>query len=90
MILESGQELRKENWYLMEVMLFDRDLSLDEVKEHLANGDSYVIRLKSPGDSHNEVVLHDLIKGDIVLPENDIDEVILKKMVFQLIISLML
>ena len=77
--IRSGQELRKEKIGIYGSYAVDRDLSLDEIKEHLANGDSYVIRLKSPGDSHNEVVLHDLIKGDIVLPENDIDEVILKK-----------
>ena len=77
--IRSGQELRKEKIGIYGSYAVDRDLSLDEIKEHLANGDSYVIRLKSPGDSHNEVVLHDLIKGDISLPENDIDEVILKK-----------
>ena len=77
--IRSGQELRKEKIGIYGSYAVDRDLSLDEIKEHLANGDSYVIRLKSLGDSHNEVVLHDLIKGDIVLPENDIDEVILKK-----------
>ena len=77
--IRSGQELRKEKIGIYGSYAVDRDLSLDEVKEHLANGDSYVIRLKSPGDSHNEIILHDLIKGDISLPENDIDEVILKK-----------
>ena len=77
--IRSGQELRKEKIGIYGSYAVDRDLSLDEVKAHLDNGDSYVIRLKSPGDSHNEIILHDLIKGDISLPENDIDEVILKK-----------
>ena len=77
--IRNGQELRKEKIGIYGPYAVDRDLSLDEVKKHLENGDSYVIRLKSMGDSHNEVILHDLIKGDISLPENDIDEVILKK-----------
>ena len=77
--IRSGQELRKEKIGIYGSYAVDRDLSFDEIKEHLAKGDSYVIRLKSPGDSHNNIILHDLIKGDITLPENDIDEVILKK-----------
>lgn len=77
--IRSGQELRKEKIGIYGSYAVDRDLTLDEVKEHLNSGDSYVIRLKSPGDSHNEIILHDLIKGDISLPENDIDEVLLKK-----------
>ena len=57
----------------------DRDLSLDEIKEHLKNNDDYVVRIKSPGDMSKQVTLHDLIKGDITMPENVIDEVIMKK-----------
>ena len=56
----------------------DRDLSKEEVLEKIKNGEKYIIRLKSPGDFENKVVLHDLIKGDIEMPENDIDEVIIK------------
>ena len=56
----------------------DRDLSQEEVLERIKNGEKYIIRLKSPGNFDNKVVLHDLIKGDIEMPENDIDEVIIK------------
>ena len=73
--IREGQELRKEAIGIYGVYAVDRDLSLEEVKKHLDNGDRYVIRMKSPGDMHNEIVLHDMIKGDIVLPENIIDEV---------------
>ena len=55
-----------------------RDLTKEEVIEKINNGEKYIIRLKSPGDFENKVVLHDLIKGDIEMPENDIDEVIIK------------
>jgi len=55
-----------------------RDISLEEIKENLALGKSYVIRLKSPGSSQNKVTFKDLIKGNIEMPENDQDIVILK------------
>ena len=77
--IREGQELRKEAIGVYGYYAVDRDLSLDEVKKHLESGDSYVIRIKSPGDMSKQVVLHDLIKGDITLPENIIDEVIMKK-----------
>ena len=77
--IREGQELRKEAIGIYGHYAVDRDLSLDEVKEHLKNGDSYVIRMKSPGEKDKQITLHDLIKGDIILPENIIDEVILKK-----------
>ncbi len=77
--IREGQELRKEAIGVYGYYATDRDLSLEEVKKHLENGDSYVIRIKSPGDMSKQIVLHDLIKGDITLPENIIDEVIMKK-----------
>ena len=77
--IREGQELRKEMIGIYGHYAVDRNLSLEEVQEHLKNHDPYVIRMKSPGDMHKEIVLHDLIKGDITLPENVIDEVILKK-----------
>ncbi|MBR4618585.1 MAG: glutamate--tRNA ligase [Bacilli bacterium] len=77
--IREGQELRKEAIGIYGHYAVDRDLSLDEVKKHLDNGDNYVIRIKSPGEINNTVILHDLIKGDITMPENMIDEVIMKK-----------
>lgn len=77
--IREGQELRKELTGIYGHYAVDRDLSLDEIKKHLENNDEYVIRIKSFGDMNKQIVLHDLIKGDINLPENIIDEVILKK-----------
>ena len=57
----------------------DRDLSLDEVKEKLANGEEYVIRLKSPGDANKTIEVIDCIKGKMKFPEHDMDTVLLKK-----------
>lgn len=55
-----------------------RSLTMDEVLEKIKNGEKYIIRFKSPGNFNNKVVLHDLIKGKIEMPENDMDIVILK------------
>ena len=55
-----------------------RDLTKEEAIEKINNGEKYIIRLKSPGNFENKIILHDLIKGDIQMPENDADEVIIK------------
>jgi glutamyl-tRNA synthetase len=57
----------------------DRDLSLEEVKKRISEGKSYVIRLKSMGDSNKTIEYTDLIKGKMKFPENDFDQVLLKK-----------
>lgn len=72
------QELNKERIGYYGSYARCRNLNMEEVKNHLAKGDKYVIRLKSPGDFNNKVVLHDEIRGDIEFPENDQDIVILK------------
>jgi len=55
-----------------------RNLSLEDVKKHLDNGDKWVLRLRSMGDFNKKFVFKDLVKGDIELPENDLDQVIVK------------
>lgn len=56
----------------------DRNLSKEEVIKKINNGESYIIRIKSPGNFFNKIKYVDLIKGTIEMPENDIDEVIIK------------
>lgn len=55
-----------------------RDASLEQVKEELDKGKAFVLRLRSPHNTDKRVVLHDLIKGDIEMPENDQDMVLIK------------
>ncbi|MGN1398974.1 MAG: glutamate--tRNA ligase [Erysipelotrichaceae bacterium] len=55
-----------------------RNLSLEEIKAHLDNHDSYVIRMRATGDSSKSHTFHDEIKGDITVHENDQDIVLLK------------
>ena len=78
-VIREEQEINKIKLGIYGVYAVDRDLSLDEIKEKLNNNEEYVIRLKSPGNSKNEVEIIDLVKGKIKFPENDMDIVLLKK-----------
>ena len=77
--IREEQELSKIKIGIYGMYAQDRDLSLDEIKKNLAENKEYVIRLKSPGNSKNEIEIIDLIKGKIKFPENDMDIVLLKK-----------
>lgn len=55
-----------------------RSLSLDEIREKLAAGMKWTLRLKSPGEPDRKCVLDDVIKGKIEMPENVQDIVLLK------------
>jgi glutamyl-tRNA synthetase len=55
-----------------------RHLTTDELYENIEKGLSYVIRFKSMGNHNNYVRVHDEIRGDLNLSENDQDIVILK------------
>lgn len=55
-----------------------RDKSLAEYEEALKSGKEHVLRLRSQGTPGREFVFHDEIKGDLTLPENFHDIVLLK------------
>lgn len=55
-----------------------RDLSFEEQEKRINAGESYVLRLRSMGDENKRIAFDDVIKGKIEMPENIIDEVLLK------------
>ena len=55
-----------------------RNLSYEEIEENIKSGKPYVVRLKSPGKEENRIKFDDLIKGEIEMPENVQDIVLLK------------
>lgn len=55
-----------------------RDLDEQEAIRRAEAGESFVVRLKSPGSEQNRIFFEDGIKGKIEMPENDEDFVILK------------
>ena len=77
--IREEQEINKIQIGIYGMYAQDRDLSLDEIKEHLNNGDSYVIRVKSKGDPNKTVEIEDLIKGKLKFAERNLDDVLLKK-----------
>ena len=77
--IKEEQEINKTKIGIYGVYATDRDLSLEEIKEKLANNKEYVIRLKSPGNPKNEIEVIDCIKGKLKFPEHDVDTILLKK-----------
>ncbi len=55
-----------------------RDLTYEQIEEKIKNGEPYVLRFRSDGDEEKRIVFDDIIRGKIEMPENVIDEVLLK------------
>jgi glutamyl-tRNA synthetase len=55
-----------------------RNISSSEIEQKLTEGKPFVVRLKSPGNPDRKIVYKDLVKGEIMFPENIQDIVILK------------
>ena len=55
-----------------------RSFTVDEVKDHLAAGHPFVLRMLAKPEPDKKVKITDLIKGQLELPMNDKDEVLLK------------
>jgi glutamyl-tRNA synthetase len=56
----------------------DRNLSLEEVQQHLNNNEEFVIRFRSEGTEEGKFEIVDAIRGRLIMPENYQDIVILK------------
>ena len=56
----------------------DRDITPDEIKKHLDNGEVPTIRLYSTGDPAKRIFCKDAVRGSIGFPENNEDIVLIK------------
>lgn len=56
---------------------FCRNITIEEAKERIAKGEEYVVRLKLP--ANKDIKFHDLVRGDIVINTNDLDDQVLLK-----------
>lgn len=56
-----------------------RNLTLEDIEAKLKAGLTYVLRLRSAGSPDKEIIFHDRIMGEIKLPENIHDIVLLKR-----------
>ncbi|MBQ4583676.1 MAG: glutamate--tRNA ligase [Bacilli bacterium] len=77
-ITRKNQEIKKARIGYYGKYARCRNYSKEQVMEKINNGEKFIIRFKSPGNYDNKVVLNDLIKGHIEMPENDLDIVIIK------------
>lgn len=77
-IMREKQEKRKDRIGYYGHYAKCRNLSFDEIKTRINNGEKWVLRLKSNGDFNKKIIFKDLIKGTIELPENDLDQVLVK------------
>ncbi|MBR0112924.1 MAG: glutamate--tRNA ligase [Clostridia bacterium] len=55
-----------------------RDLSYEEIERNINEGKSWVLRFRSDGSPDKRIFFEDMIRGKIEMPENIIDEVLLK------------
>ncbi len=81
--VNKKEELKNTNWLEAEATRKEeqdaaRSITLDEVKEHLSKGERFILRILAKGDKEKKVKFTDLIKGNLEIPENDEDFVLLK------------
>lgn len=76
--IRADQEAAKERTGYYGKWAKYRNMPIDMAYEKIQNGDPYIIRMKSPGDIEKKIKVKDVIKGSIDMPENDVDEVIIK------------
>ena len=76
--IRADQEAAKERTGYYGKWAKYRNMPIDMAYEKIQNGDRYIIRMKSPGDIEKKIKVKDVIKGNVDMPENDVDEVIIK------------
>ncbi|MBR0598206.1 glutamate--tRNA ligase [Sinanaerobacter chloroacetimidivorans] len=82
--IRETQESLKENPGYYGKWAKHRNLTMEEIEERLARGESFVVRLRSQGTHEGKeedlksIYVEDGIRGTLAMPENDQDVVILK------------
>lgn len=80
---DKKAEIKNTDWHTAaaekrERMLAGRNFTMEEVEAHLAAGDPFVIRILADGDPEKKTKFTDMVKGNLEVPENDEDFVLLK------------
>ena len=81
--VDKKAEIKAKDWHFdteaaRAQMLDQRRFTLEDVKESLEKGEKFVLRIKTDGDVSVKHPFTDLIKGNLEVPENDEDFVLLK------------
>lgn len=75
-LLDRKNQLENSN--TIEIKDPCRNLTYEEVEQHIKNGDSWALRFKSMGKSGETFTYIDVAKGERTLPKNTMDYVIIK------------
>jgi glutamyl-tRNA synthetase len=75
--LEKARQKAQDNNEVFHYRSPDRELSLDEARNKIKQGHSYVVRLKTP--LNEEIIFEDVVQGKMRFNTNDIDDSILLK-----------
>lgn len=76
--IRENQEKAKERTGYYGKWTKCRNMPIEMAAEKVKNGESCIIRLKSPGNPDKKIKHKDVIKGNVDMPENDQDIVIIK------------
>ena len=76
--MRQQQEAQKVNFGYYGPWATWRDRSLEDIQSALAAGKPWVLRFRSTGSIEHKFKYTDLVKGDLTITENDIDQVLLK------------
>ena len=76
--MREKQEAAKETTGYYGQYAIWRDRSLEDVQAQLDDGRSWVLRFRSTGDVSRQFKFNDLVKGELTVTENNIDQVLLK------------
>ncbi len=81
--INKKEELKSTDWEAQaaakrEAMLQNRTFTMEDVRAHIAAGHPFVLRILADGDPDKKIKFTDLVKGNMEIPENDEDFVLLK------------
>ena len=81
--VNKKEEIKNTDWAAQaesrrQEMLRAREITMEEVESNLAAGNPFVLRILADGDPEKKIKFTDLVKGNMEIPENDEDFVLLK------------
>lgn len=76
--MREKQEANKETTGYYGAYAIWRDRPMEDIQAQLAAGHPWVLRFRSTGDVSRQFKFNDLVKGELTVTENNIDQVLLK------------